>query len=640
MSFGGPAAGSPFGGPSASATSAAAGLPFAGVPTELAEKAKEILDQEPDHPTPDIPFSQADYDRRPLTLRRFLEPHRFGLLGAIVLVVLETLALQAGPLLTQVGIDRAIVPRDVNMLWWVGLAYLASIVVNTLSSYARIAYTGRLGEKLMYELRVRVFSHFQRQSLDFFTDEKTGRLMTRMTSDIDALSVLFQDGLVSLAVQGLTLVVITVVMLFLNTTLALITLAVVMPGMLLLTVWFRGASERGYNRVRDRIADVLADLSESLAGMRVITSSNRRRHNVINHANVVGEHRDANVYAASVGAFYGPANEAIGVIGQAVLLLIGGRMVLDGTLTVGELFAFLLYLTAFFAPIQQLVQLYNAYQQGQAAMRKLRDLLLTEPSVVESPGALELPPVEGNIELRNVRFGYDPDEPVLGRDGRGLDLSIAAGETVAVVGPTGAGKSTVAKLVTRFYDPDDGVVSIDGHDLRDVTLHSLRRQLGVVPQEPFLFNGSIGDNVAFGRPDATAEEIEDACRTVGLGELIDRLPDGVDSIVHERGSSLSSGERQLLALARAFLARPRVLVLDEATSNLDLRSETIIERALDVVLEGRTAIVIAHRLATAMRADRIAVVDNGVLTELGTHDELVELGGHYADMFATWSSHA
>ncbi len=635
MSFG-PPAGSPFSGPSAAQTSAASGLPFAGMPSELSELAQQILAAEPDHPVAAVAFSQTDYDRRPFTLRRFLRPHRWGLVGSVGLVVLETLAMQAGPLLTQIGLDRAIVPRDPSVLIVVALAYLGAVVINAAASSARVAYTGRLGERLMEELRVRVFSHLQRQSLDLFTSKKSGVLLTRMTSDIDALSALFQDGLVNLAVQVLTLVVITVVLTALNPMLAAITLMIIVPAMVALTLWFRSASERGYRQVRERIAEVLADLSESLAGMRVISATNRRQHNVIQHANVVGEHRDANVYASTVGAIYGPTSETIGVIGQAVLLLVGGRMVLNGTLTVGELFAFLLYLTAFFAPIQQLVQLYNSYQQGQAAVAKVRDLLATSPAVVEAPDAIDLPPIDGRIVFDQVSFSYDGKTEVL----HGLDLTIEPGETLAIVGPTGAGKSTVAKLLSRFYEPSRGGVSIDGHNLRDVTIHSLRSQLGVVPQEPFLFNGSIRSNVAFAKPDTSSEDVQAACEEIGLASLLDRLPDGVDSLVHERGASLSSGERQLLALARAFLAKPRVLILDEATSNLDLASETLIERALDTVLEGRTAVIIAHRLATAMRADRIAVIDDGRLIELGTHDELVVAGRHYADLFSKWEAAA
>lgn len=634
MSFG-PPAGSPFSGPSATQSSARAGLPFAGMPSELAERAEEILAEEPDHRTPDVPFSQHHYDREPFTLRRFLGPHRRALAVAVGLVVVETIAFQAGPLLFQIGLDRAIVPRRPGVLIVVAIAYLAAIVVNAAAARRRILYTGKLGERLMRELRVKVFSHLQRQSLDYYTDQKAGVTMTRMTSDIDALSALFQDGLVNLAVQLLTLVVITVVLVALNPPLAAITLLVVIPAMAALTWWFRKASARTYDDVRDKIALVLADLSENLAGMRVIVATNRRRHNAAHHANVVGEHRDANVAAATVGAIYGPGNEAIGVVGQAVLLLIGGRMVLNGSLTVGELFAFLLYLTAFFAPIQQLVQLYNAYQSGQASMTKLRDLLGLEPSVVEADRAAALAPIDGRIELTDVTFSYGDGAPVL----RDLTLEIEPGETMAIVGPTGAGKSTVAKLVTRFYDPDSGSVSIDGQDLREVSLHSLRSQLGVVPQEPFLFNRSIRENIAFARPDASDDEVEAACRAVGIDDLVARLDDGLDSHVHERGSSLSSGERQLLALARAFLAKPRVLVLDEATSNLDLASESKIEAALDVVLDGRTAIVIAHRLATAMRADRIAVVEDGRITELGTHDELVAHGGHYASMHESWVAH-
>jgi ATP-binding cassette subfamily B protein len=624
-------------GPGAVQSAAAAGLPFAGVPSELQEKVEKLLDREPEHPDEHVPFTQVfdQAERRPFTLRSFLGQHRGGLAVAFALVVVETLAQQAGPLLTQIGIDHGITESDTTVLVVVSLIYLATIVLNVFTSAWRIHFTGALGEKLLFELRLRVFSHFQRLSLDFFTGEKAGRLMTRMTSDIDSMTALFQDGLVNLAVQGLTLVVIAIVLFSMSPLLAVITVCIVVPVMLVMTLWFRRASDRGYTLVRDRIAEVLADLQESLSGIRIIAAHNRRKHNVIHHDNVVGEHLDANLYTARAGALYGPGTEAVGIVGQAMIVGIGGKLVLDGRLTLGELTAFVLYLTAFFAPIQQLVQLYNTYQQGQAAVGKLRDLLRTEPSVAEDPDAEELPLIDGEIVLDHVTFGYDDARPVL----HDVDLHIAPGETFALVGPTGAGKSTIAKLVTRFYDPQRGTVRIDGHDLRHVTFDSLRRQLGVVPQEPFLFHGTIRDNVAFARPDATDDEVLEACRLVGIDDLLERLPDGVDSLVHERGASLSSGERQLLALARAFMARPRVLVLDEATSNLDLRSESKIERALDVLLEGRTAIIIAHRLATAMRADRIAVVDDGRVLELGTHDELVARGGRYAAMYETWMSH-
>lgn len=615
---------------------AASGLPFAGIPPELQSRVDGLLEQEPEHPAAEhVEFSHVDFDRRPFTLRRFLRPHRRALVGALGLVVVETVAMQAGPLLTQIGIDRGIRADSRGTLVVVAGLYLLAVAVNAVASAARIAWTGRVGESVLFDLRIRIFSHFQRLSVTFFTEEKAGRLMTRMTSDLDSLTALFQDGLVQMVVQGLTIVVVTGVLFSMDAELAAVTLLVVVPGMVALTWWFRGASLRTYGAVRDRIADVLAHLAENLSGIRIVTAHNRQRHNIVEHGNVAGDYRAANDETARVGAIYGPSVEAIGIAGQAFILLVGGRMVLRDDLQIGELAAFVLYLTAFFAPIQQMVQLYDTYQKGQASVGKLRQLLATEPSVPEAPGAIELPPARGEIRFDHVTFGYDPARPVL----EDVDLTIEAGETFALVGATGAGKSTMAKLVTRFHDPIEGRVLLDGHDLRDVTLRSLRRQLGVVPQEAFLFGGSMRDNIAFARPDATEEEVLEACRAVGIDDLVERLPAGIDTAVHERGVALSSGERQLLALARAFLARPRVLVLDEATSNLDLRSEAKIEHALDVLLEGRTAIVIAHRLATAMRADRIGVVDDGRIVELGSHEELVDLGGRYAAMYATWASH-
>jgi ATP-binding cassette subfamily B protein len=472
-------------------------------------------------------------------------------------------------------------------------------------------------------------------SLDFYTEEKAGVIMTRMTSDIENLQQLLQDGLASFAVQGLTMVVITAILFSLNVRLAIVTVLVVVPVLSALSIWFRSASERGYDRVRDGIAGVLADLSESLHGVRIVTAHNRQRHNVIHHRNVVGEYRDANNYTAQINAIYGPGTQMLAYLGQAIILVVGGTMVVHGQLSIGALTAYFLYVNRFFAPITLLVQQYNTYQQGQASIIKLNTLLALSPSVPEDPDSIEMPPINGAISFDHVTFGYDPATPVL----HDVDLRIDVGETVAFVGPTGAGKSTMAKLVTRFYDPTEGRVLIDGHDIRHVSLESLRSQLGVVPQEPFLFAGTVRENIAFARPESSDEEVWEAVRTVGLLEVIERLPEQLNTIVHERGQSLSSGERQLIALGRAFLAHPRVIVLDEATSNLDLLSESKIERALDVLLEGRTAILIAHRLTTAMKADRIVVVDEGGIIEIGSHDELIAHGGRYAEMYETWISH-
>ncbi|MCU1494128.1 MAG: transporter ATP-binding protein [Acidimicrobiaceae bacterium] len=615
---------------------AAAGVPFAGIPEELRPGVERLVATEPEHPEPDVHFSHRTVPERALSLVLLLRRQWKIALLSVVLIGLETVGLQTGPFLTQIGIDRGLVPhhRHVSVIVACGIAYLVSVLLTVLVERSRVRASGRLAAYVMNDLRVKVFAHLQRLSLDFFTEEKAGVIMTRMTSDIEVLQQLLQDGLAQFAIQGLTMVVVTVVLFTYNVRLAAITILVVVPVLTALSLWFRGASARAYLKVRDTLAAVIGDVAESLSGIRVVAAYNRQRGNVVHHRNVVGRYRSANFLTARVTAAYGAGSDLVGLVGQLVVLLIGGEMVLHHQLQVGELVAFILYLGSFFQPIQQLVQLYNTYQQGQAAITKLRTLLATEPTVQEAPEADELPPVEGEIVFEDVSFGYDPAHLVL----RDVNLRIAAGESVAFVGPTGAGKSTIAKLVTRFYDPTAGRVLVDGRSLRDVSLASLRRQLGVVPQEPYLFSGSIRDNIAFGWSDASPADVEEAARAVGLGELIDRLPAGLDTPVHERGQSLSSGERQLIALARAFLARPRVLVLDEATSNLDLESETKVERALDLLLEGRTALLVAHRLSTAMRADRIVVVDGGRVVEAGPHSELVAAGGLYAAMYATWAS--
>jgi len=615
---------------------AASGLPFGGIPAELMGEATKILATEPPREPSDLSFSQVPSarERQRLTLGRLVGAYPGKLASASLLVISLSLVLQVGPKLTEYAINHGMVAghRSLSVIAVCSILYLVLALASVYLQRGGVNVTGSLASRVMHDLRIRVFTHLQRLSLDFYTEEKAGVLMSRMTSDIENLQQLVQDGVSQFALQGLTMVVITVILFTTNVALATWTVLLVVPLLFVFSIWFHRASERGYLLSRDRIATVLADLSESLYGIRVVTANNRQRRNIINHRHVVGAYRDANIYTGRVNSIYGPATIVIGILGQGLLLGIGGDEVLHHQLSIGALVAFFLYLNRFFAPIQLLVQQYNALQQGRSSIIRLRELLETPPSVDEAPDAATLAPLEGRITFEHVSFAYATGAPVL----TDVDLEIAPGESVAFVGPTGAGKSTMAKLANRFYDPSVGRVLLDGVDARTVTLRSLRSQLAVVPQEPFLFAGSVRTNLRFGRPDATDDEIEEAIDVVGLRELIERLPQGLDTRVHERGQTLSTGERQLLALARAFLARPRVLILDEATSSLDLRSETVIERALDVILEGRSAILIAHRLTTAQRADRIAVIDRGTVVEVGTPAELIARGGAYATMHAAW----
>jgi ATP-binding cassette subfamily B protein len=605
---------------------------FSGVPPEVKEKVERWMAEGPPAVAVDPPeFSHTEYNRQPFTMVSFLAPFRAALFGVFLLVALEAVMAQAGPLMLQISIDEGIRKGDRGLVVTLGVVFALFIPISIGVGVIRTMVSGRVGARIMAGLRVDLFSHLERLSIDFYTNERAGRLLSRMTSDLEPLQQLFQQGLVQLAVQGVTLVAITVVLFVLNPLLAVITLTAVIPGTLALSLWYRKVAGVAQLAVRDAIANVLAHLQESLAGIRIISAHNRRRRAVIEHQNEAGEYLDANDRTAFINGVYGPGSEAMGPFAQMILLVVGGQFVLDGRVSLGELIAFVLYVGAFFAPITELVALYNIYQQGRASVVKLAGVFATEPGVAESPEAYPLPPVVGEIRLEGITFGYDPATPVLTE----VDLAIHPGETIAVVGPTGAGKSTIAKLLNRFYDPQAGRVTIDGHDVRDVTFESLRRQIGVVPQEPFLFAGSIRDNLLVGRRDVADHELEAACQRVGLGRLLDRLPERLDTPCHERGVALSAGERQLLALARAFLSQPRLLVLDEATSSLDLRTEQAVESALDVVLEGRTAVIIAHRLQTTMRADRIVVVDKGGIAEVGTRDELIAAGGHFARMWET-----
>jgi len=572
--------------------------------------------------------------RRLGALVRLTRRYRTRTLLSIVSLLLATATALAPPFLSKYALDDGIRRHDLTALWWIVGAFLVAGLLNWAMSYVQTYLTGWVGERILADLRNRLFDHLQRLSLGFFERNRAGVIISRLTNDVEAIDQLVTDGVTSLVQNTLTLVGTAILLFILDWRLALATLLVI-PFMSIATIIFRVRSARAYAAVRERLGLLTATLAEDIAGMRIVQAFTRERTNIQNFRNVAERYRDSNMQTVVLNGLYFPFVDLLSSVALAVVLGYGGHLYFQGEVTLGTLFAFMLYVQNFFDPVQQLSQLYNTFLSATAALDKIVDVLDEEPEVLDRPGAQPLPRVEGHVRFDNVRFGYGKDGPdVL----HGLDLDVPAGTTVALVGHTGAGKSTIAKLLARFYDPREGAITIDGHDLRDVTQASLRGQLGIVPQEGFLFAGTVSDNIAFGRPDAPTADVVSAAETIGAHEFVSQLEDGYNTQLQERGTRLSLGQRQLVALGRALLADPRILILDEATSSVDIGTERKIERGLRKLLAGRTAFVIAHRLSTIRDADLIVVLEHGRVIEQGTHEELLQKRGLYTSLYGDWAA--
>ncbi len=548
---------------------------------------------------------------------------------AVVGMLAATLSSVAIPFLIGVTVDTAIVPGDAVRLMWLAGAFFGLVIMNALGLWMQSRYMAKVAHGMLVRIRTQLFEHLHRQPLGFYDKQHVGRLMSRVISDVEQIQQVMTGGIIGTISDVLTLVGIVVVMLLMEWSLALVTLSVV-PVLIIISVFWQRRARAAFLQVRRAISVVNGNLQENVSGVRVVQSMNRedenmRRFDLVNH-----DHLDANLRASRLTAGMFPAVEILVGVSMAVVIIYGGWQVLQGQLLVGVLIAFSLYVQRFFDPIRNITMQYTELQRAMASGQRIFELLDTVPDVADREGALPVPPIEGRVRIENVSFAYNDGLPVL----RDVSLDVRPGETIALVGATGAGKTTLVSLIARFYDVSAGRITIDGHDVRDVQRETLAHQMGIVPQEPFLFSDTIESNIRFGRPDAPREAVEEAARAAGLHDLILQMEAGYETRLEERGANLSVGHRQLVSFARAILADPRILILDEATANIDTRTEARIQDALRRLLPGRTSFVIAHRLSTIREASRIVVLDDGAIAEIGSHQELLARGGIYARLNA------
>jgi ABC-type multidrug transport system fused ATPase/permease subunit len=619
---------------------------------------------------------RASRESRGRNLRELLQllgPYRLRVAGMLIALVLGTAASLAPPLLAKAAIDEGIERHDLHTLVLVVIAFVAAALLVWLMTYIQTYLVGWVGQRVLADLRIRLFTHLQNQPIGFYESRPAGVLISRITNDVEALESLVTDSVVTLFQSGLTLIGAVAVLLYLDVKLALLTF-LILPLIAAGSFWFRLTSAGAFRRTRETIGSITAYLQETLSGIRVVRSFGQEPRHLARFAELNEDNREANMVTVRLNAAYFPAVEMLSGVAVALIVLYGGYQAMSGHITAGTVVAFVATLSYLIEPIQQLSQLYTTYQSGMAALEKIFQLLAVKPELTDKPGATTLERIRGEVSFEDVSFAYRPrrarrkaQEPESSQEQAGsetstssvsqdgmaitpepeeilalehIDLRIPPGQTVALVGATGAGKSTMAKLVARFYDPTGGRMLVDGQDLRDVTSTSLRSQMGIVPQEAFLFSGTIAENIGFGRPHAEDDQIRQAAAAVGADEFISELPQGYDTEVGERGAQLSAGQRQLIAFARALIADPRILILDEATSNVDLHTEARIEDGLRRLLAGRTSIVIAHRLSTIRGAGRIVVLEHGHIVEQGTHDELIAAEGRYYDLYRDWALHA